>query len=158
MSLEQKFKPWTRPAQQTYIFLNAKVVDPVNGSILEGQTPSHLNMRQRYVCNEMLRRGFTSAGDCGGATLPLKEAINDGVFSDPRLFISGHALSQTGGHGDTRGPHNYSDCCGGIITRLGRICDGVIECLNRARDELRCGADFIKIMGGGGGGVASPTD
>ncbi|PGH36720.1 hypothetical protein GX50_00380 [[Emmonsia] crescens] len=218
MSLQQKVKPWTRPAQQTYIFLNANVVDPVNGFILENQTVKlsgglvqsvtaagstsadnspnaltvdaqgkylcpglidchvHLlavpggkelrdvlnmdgtvaSMRQPYVCNEMLRRGFTSVRDCGGATLPLKEAINDGVFSGPRLFISGHALSQTGGHSDMRGPHDHSDCCGGTITGLGRICDGVTECLKYARDELRCGADFIKIMGGGG--VASPTD
>ncbi|KAK2782167.1 hypothetical protein FQN52_001005 [Onygenales sp. PD_12] len=218
MSLQQKIKPWIRPTQKTYIFLNANVVDPVNGSILENQTVKiagglvesvtvsssttestgndaitidlqgkyicpglidchvHLlavpgvkelrdvvnidgtvaSMRQPFVCNEMLRRGFTSVRDCGGATLPLKEAINEGVFPGPRLFISGHALSQTGGHGDMRGPHDHTDCCGGTITGLGRICDGVAECVRTARDELRCGADFIKIMGGGG--VASPTD
>ena len=42
------------------------------------------------------------------------------------------------------------------MTGLARICDGVPECLRAARDELRRGADFIKIMGGGG--VVSPTD
>lgn len=40
--------------------------------------------------------------DCGGATLALKEAIEDGVFPGPRLFICCHALSQTGGHADIR--------------------------------------------------------
>lgn len=39
---------------------------------------------------------------------------------------------------------------------LSRICDGVAECMKAAREELRTGADFIKIMAGGG--VASPTD
>ena len=45
------------------------------------------NMRQSYVCQQMLRRGFTSARDCGGATLALKEAINDGVIQGPRLSL-----------------------------------------------------------------------
>jgi imidazolonepropionase-like amidohydrolase len=115
-----------------------------------------VHMRQAYVCQEMLRRGFTSVRDCGGATLALKEAINDGVIQGPRLFIAGHALSQTGGHGDTRGPHTHSECCGSALMALGRICDGVPECIKAAREELRTGADFIKIMAGGG--VASPTD
>lgn len=113
-------------------------------------------MRQPYVCQQMLRRGFTSVRDCGGALLPLKEAINDGVIQGPRLFIAGHALTQTGGHGDVRGPHNHTDCCGGTVMALGRLCDGVPECIKAAREELRTGADFIKIMAGGG--VASPTD
>ncbi|KAH6671148.1 hypothetical protein B0J14DRAFT_484659 [Halenospora varia] len=113
-------------------------------------------MRQPYVCQQILRRGFTSVRDCGGASLALKEAINQGLLEGPRLFIAGHALSQTGGHGDTRGPHNHGDCCGGTVMRLGKVCDGVSECIRAAREELRTGADFIKIMAGGG--VASPTD
>lgn len=113
-------------------------------------------MRQPYVCQQILRRGFTSVRDCGGASLALKEAIDQGLVEGPRLFIAGHALSQTGGHGDTRGPHNHGDCCGGTVMRLGKVCDGVSECIRAAREELRTGADFIKIMAGGG--VASPTD
>jgi imidazolonepropionase-like amidohydrolase len=58
--------------------------------------------RQPYVCSQMLSRGFTTVRDCGGTTLALKEAIEDGVFPGPRLFISCHALSQTGGHADIR--------------------------------------------------------
>ena len=111
--------------------------------------------RQPYVCQQMLSRGFTTVRDCGGATLALKEAIADGVFPGPRLFIAGHALSQTGGHGDQRGPHDHTACCGGTNS-VGRICDGVDECIKGVREEIRTGSDFIKIMGGGG--VASPTD
>lgn len=58
--------------------------------------------RQPYVCQQMLSRGFTSVRDCGGASYALKEAIEDGVFPGPRLFLSVHALSQTGGHADIR--------------------------------------------------------
>ncbi|KAK1839001.1 amidohydrolase [Colletotrichum chrysophilum] len=114
-------------------------------------------LRQPYVCAQMLHRGFTSIRDCGGALLALKEAINDGVFPGPRLFIAGHALSQAGGHGDVRrGPHDHSECCGGSTTGLGRLCNGVPECMTAVREEIRTGADFIKIMGSGG--VSSPTD
>ncbi|OJJ97976.1 hypothetical protein ASPACDRAFT_1903897 [Aspergillus aculeatus ATCC 16872] len=115
-------------------------------------------LRQPFVAAQMLHRGFTSVRDCGGAQLALKEAIDDGVFPGPRLFISGHALSQFGGHGDLRGPHDQTECCGGLHrnNHLGRLCNGVPECMSAVREEIRCGADFIKIMGSGG--VASPTD
>lgn len=39
---------------------------------------------------------------------------------------------------------------------LGRVADGITECQKAVREELRSGADFIKIMCSGG--VASPTD
>ena len=115
-------------------------------------------MRQPFVCKAMLERGYTTVRDCGGASLALKEAIADGVFPGPRLFIAGHALSQTGGHGDKRGAHEKASqgCCGGSAEGLSVVCDGVPECLRGARDQLRTGADFIKLMVGGG--VASPTD
>ncbi|THY38550.1 amidohydrolase [Aureobasidium pullulans] len=112
--------------------------------------------RQPYVCQQMLSRGFTSVRDCGGATYALKEAIEDGVFPGPRLFLSVHALSQTGGHADIRGPHDHEQCCGGANGDLGRICDGVEDCIKATREQIRTGADFIKIMAGGG--VTTPTD
>jgi imidazolonepropionase-like amidohydrolase len=55
-------------------------------------------LRQPFVTNQMLERGFTSIRDCGGAGLALKEAIQEGVIQGPRLFISGHGISQTGGN------------------------------------------------------------
>ncbi|KAK5789722.1 hypothetical protein VI817_008845 [Penicillium citrinum] len=113
-------------------------------------------LRQPHVLKTMLSRGFTSIRDCGGASLAMKEAVEEGVLPGPRMFIAGFALSQTGGHGDMRGPHDDQLCCGGSVSGISRIVDGPAECYKFARDELRKGADFIKIMGGGG--VASPTD
>ncbi|KAE8367598.1 hypothetical protein BDV27DRAFT_123736 [Aspergillus caelatus] len=115
-------------------------------------------LRQPYTAAQMLHRGFTSIRDCGGAQLALREAIEDGVFPGPRIFLSGHALSQFGGHGDLRNSHEHGQCCGGVHNQnsLGRMCNGVPECMAAVREEIRCGADFIKIMGSGG--VASPTD
>ncbi|KAJ4375349.1 hypothetical protein N0V83_002435 [Neocucurbitaria cava] len=113
-------------------------------------------LRQPYVCAQMLHRGFTTIRDCGGAHSAIKEVIEDGIFPGPRLFIAGHALSQSGGHADFRTKHDHSACCGGATTGLGRVCNGVAECMQAVREEIRCGSDFIKIMGSGG--VSSPTD
>lgn len=113
-------------------------------------------LRQPQVCKAMLERGFTTVRDCGGADGALRQAIEQGVHPGPRLFIAGHALSQTGGHGDMRQQTDANECCGGAVLGIGRIVDGVAECLKYAREELRQGSDFLKIMGGGG--VASPTD
>ena len=125
----------------------------LNGSV--EADPAVSLLRQPFVCGQILSRGFTTVRDCGGATLALKEALNEDVFLGPRLFISCHALSQSGGHGDRRGTHDHKGpCC--LADGISSICDGVSECTKAAREQLRTGADFIKIMTGGG--VASPTD
>src|SRR6185312_13975676 len=66
--------------------------------------------------------------------------------------------SQTGGHGDFRRRTQTSfecSCCSGLAY-MSRIADGVPEMLKAVRDELRKGADHIKIMVSGG--VASQAD
>jgi imidazolonepropionase-like amidohydrolase len=127
-----------------------------NLSAAFGNPDSVSLLRQPYVAAQMLYRGFTTVRDCGGAHSAFKEAIEDGVFPGPRLFIAGHALSQSGGHADFRGKHDHSMCCGGTTTGLGRVCNGVPECMQAVREGIRTGSDFIKIMGSGG--VSSPTD
>ena len=104
----------------------------------------------------MLERGFTTVRDAGGADGGLAEAIDKGLVRGPRLFPSGFALSQTGGHGDLR-PRSVTACaCCALGSGLTRIADGVSECRRAARDELRKGATQLKIMASGG--VASPYD
>ncbi|KAJ5670650.1 uncharacterized protein N7477_006013 [Penicillium maclennaniae] len=121
-------------------------------------SPNSIAYRTAFVAREMLLRGFTTARDTGGADFALREAITEGLVMGSRPFIAGKALSRTGGHGDFRANYKGDEikCCGGHSIYLSRICNGVPECLNAARDELRQGADFIKIMCGGG--VASPSD
>lgn len=120
--------------------------------------PSTVAYRAAWTAKQMLLRGFTTVRDTGGADFALKGAIEEGTVTGPRLFIAGKALSQTGGHADLRAPHQGEEfkCCGGHEPGFGRICDGVPAVLEAARDEFRKGADFIKIMVGGG--VSSPTD
>ena len=114
-------------------------------------------LRQPYLAHQMLRRGFTTVRDCGGAGLAIKEALAEGLVPGPRLITAGHSISQTGGHGDMRSSKDAGyHSCGGNVCGIGRIADGVEQCLYAAREEIRQGADFIKIMASGG--VVSPTD
>ena len=119
------------------------------------------------IMRDMLGRGFTTVRDVGGATFALVQALQEGLIEGPRLVICGKALSQTGGHADFRGRYDGRDAT--YQTRrlgaLGRVCDGGTvmrppapgrACRAAARDEIRQGATFVKIMANGG--VASPTD
>lgn len=110
------------------------------------------------VLGGMLLRGFTTVRDCGGADFGLAAAVDSGQVLGPKVLFTGHALSQTGGHGDMRGAgEDACACaCGAALRGIGRVCDGVGECRRAARDELRRGAHAIKVMASGG--VASPTD
>jgi imidazolonepropionase-like amidohydrolase len=123
------------------------------------QLPDSLvTARSFVIMREMLMRGFTTVRDVGGADFGLKQATEEGHFPTPRLVISGKALSQTGGHADFRG--RYDDTATPLtrhrLGALGRICDGLDQVRRAAREEMKGGADFIKIMANGG--CASPTD
>lgn len=119
---------------------------------------SLVTARSFTIMRQMLLRGFTTVRDVGGADFGLKLATEEGHFPTPRLVISGKALSQTGGHADFRGRFDDRES---VLTRhrlgaLGRICDGLDQVRRAAREEIKGGADFIKIMANGG--CASPTD
>ena len=129
---------------------------------LLAQTPNTtLALRALPILRGMLRRGFTTVRDAGGADWALKQAIEDGMDGTvigPRLFVSGPALSPTGGHGDFRPRSDRLQPIGCGCLRLAstRVVDGVDEVRRTVRELLQMGADQIKIMSSGG--VASPTD
>ena len=112
-------------------------------------------VRATHIMHAMLMRGFTTVRDVGGADPGLKEAQALGLITGPRLCISGKALSQTGGHCDSR-PRADDRPFFERVGSMGRLCDGVDEVRRAARQELRAGADFIKVMANGG--IASPAD
>lgn len=127
-------------------------------SRLEREPASLTTARARYIAEGMLRRGFTTIRDAGGADWGLAAAIEQGLIDGPRVFYAGRALSQTGGHGDFR-PRTWqadSCACGTSGAQFAVVADGVPAVQKAAREELRRGATQIKIMASGG--VASPTD
>lgn len=123
---------------------------------LGDQSPYYLGAQAARLMGDMLGRGFTTVRDAGGADFGLAAAVSENLFPAPRLFFGGKALSQTGGHADMRGPGTQvldkHLCC----PNIGIVCDGADAVRKAARENLRTGADHIKIMLSGG--VASPTD
>ncbi|MDA5194143.1 metal-dependent hydrolase family protein [Govanella unica] len=107
---------------------------------------------------DMLARGFTTVRDVAGGDFGIKQAIDMGLMEGPRLFVSGRALSQTGGHGDHR--HRTREelpcSCTSALDIMGRIVDGSDNVRWAVREELRKGADHIKLLVSGG--VGSPND
>jgi len=93
---------------------------------------------------DALRAGITGirvAGDGDFMDIAWKEAFNAGVFVGPRMFVSGRALRATGGHG----------CAVDVEV------DGPYEMRREARENLKHGADWIKLMVTGGIGTAGET-
>ena len=124
---------------------------------LSMQPPSLITAQAKDVLEGMLARGFTTVRDACGADFGLQEAVERGIFEGPRLFIAGRPLTQTGGHGDGRpkGARTMFCTCAGLGL-FGAVADGVAEVRRAAREQLRNGANQIKVMAGGG--VMSPTD
>ncbi len=123
---------------------------------LTNHSPHYNALRAAEVMRDMLMRGFTTVRDAAGADFGLQQAVDEGYIVGPRLFICGRALSQTGGHSDSRNRgetelQTLSDPVG-----FGTIVDGVAQVRRACREEIRRGANHIKLMLGGG--VASPTD
>lgn len=157
---------------------NALVVDLAGKTLMPGLIDCHVHViattanlganallpdslvaaKSAGIMRSMLMRGFTTVRDVGGADLGLKTAVDEGYFEGPRLVICGKALSQTGGHTDYRGPFDERDSQ--YYTRrlgaMGRLCDGLDEVRRACRQEIKAGAQFIKIMANGG--VSSPSD
>ena len=124
--------------------------------VLARSSPSYVALQAARLLGDMLSRGFTTVRDVGGADFGLAQAMAEGLAPGPRLLFGGKALSQTGGHGDVRGPGMEGHDAAYTQPGLGVIVDGVPEVRRAARGEIRRGAHHLKIMGGGG--AASPTD
>jgi imidazolonepropionase-like amidohydrolase len=79
-----------------------------------------------------LRAGVTTVRDLGmnTANIYAKQAVEQGIFPGPRLLITGEAIIQTGGH-------TYW-CC--------REASGADEMRRAVREQVKAGADLIKIM------------
>jgi imidazolonepropionase-like amidohydrolase len=107
---------------------------------------------------DTLDQGFTTVRDAGALDPAWARTIDRGLVRGPRLLPSGAFISQTGGHGDWRPPHQAEHQVGPIAGMFAGyvLADGADAVLRAAREELRRGATQIKVMASGG--VASPAD
>ncbi len=126
---------------------------------LNANLPNALaTLRAVPILSGILMRGFTSVRDAGGANWSLAEATRTDIIDGPRIFPSGRALSQTGGHGDFRARSDIIEpcACSQRIGNIARVVDGEDNIRLAIREEIQMGASQIKIMASGG--VASPND
>src|SRR5215210_4133140 len=136
-------------------------IGAVDVNILEQhrEYPSNLTaLLMAGTLTDTLMQGFTTVRDAGGADWSFKAAVERGVVEGPRLLISDRPLSQTGGHGDwrrrseTQPPEIFCPTAG----MRSVVCDGADAVRRAAREQLRLGADQIKVMASGG--AMSPAD
>nr|WP_241495892.1 amidohydrolase family protein [Paraburkholderia monticola] len=105
-----------------------------------------------------LLRGFTTIRDAGGPSFALKQAIDSGMISGPRIYPSGAMITTTGGHGDFRPltdlPRTSSQVTQGERDGGFAIADTEDEMRVRVREQFIQGATQIKLVGSGG--VSTP--
>jgi len=91
----------------------------------------------RNMRRELLS-GVTTVRDCGdqnGVLFALRQAVNTGILEGPRLILCGPPLTTTSGHAHF----------------LGGVADGPTQIARAVRRRVDAGADFIKLIGTGGG-------
>lgn len=77
---------------------------------------------------------FRDLGAPAGLDFALRDAVNQGLIEGPQFLAAGKCITMTGGHG----------------WFMGREADGVDELTKAAREQLKDGADLLKIMATGG--------
>ena len=103
-----------------------------------------------------LHAGVTTLRDVGSSDfidVALRNAINDGLTEGPRMLVVGHAIGSTGGHCDS--PPVPPDRMKPAGTLEG-VCNGPESCRQAVREQMKYGADWIKICASGG--VLSESD
>jgi imidazolonepropionase-like amidohydrolase len=113
----------------------------------ESQPLSYVALAAARRLARALGRGFTTVRDPAGGDAGLDRAIAEQLIPSPRYLWTGAALSQTGGHGDARGPDSETCPCYAYGCE---VVDGVDPLRKAVRERFRRGAHAIKIMTSGG--------
>lgn len=145
----------------------ATVVDLGSATLMPGMIDAHVHLFLHPVLDENLQTveesvpqrtilatiharqdlmaGFTAERDmgtegAGSADTAVRDAINSGLIPGPRMRISGNAISITGGHEDAM---DYNPAL--RIPSNATYADSTDQLIHVMREQLKQGADFIKI-------------
>lgn len=95
-------------------------------------------LRMARNAERTLRAGITTVRDCGAkdhVDVQFRRGVAEGIHClAPRLLLSGMPIAMTGGH----------------CWQFGREADGADEVRRAAREQIKVGADCIKLMATGG--------
>lgn len=154
--------------EQVEVPVTAEKIDVAGKTILPGLIDAHVHLFGITSLNQMtwvidepqvrtiraamdawrcLDAGFTTVRDAGGMlAIYVKRAIEEGAIVGPHIVASGLVISQTAGHGDMHFvPVEWNQ-----RAQIARLADGVPEVRKAAREQLREGADMLKIFTTGG--------
>src|SRR3990170_4531348 len=152
--------------------INDKTIDLKNKTVTPGWIDMHVHMEQetkkgnvadRFILNptdvafESIRyanitliAGFTTVRDLGGGgvNVSLRNAINKGWITGPRIYTAGKSIATTGGHADPTNGYR-KDLMGDPGPKEGVI-NGPEEAFHAVRQRYKDGSDLIKITATGG--------
>ncbi len=155
------------PAAEAKPAADAVRIDLPDATVLPGliDAHTHLTMEPRFGYDQLaisvprealigaknarltLLAGFTTVRNVGAQNftdVALRDAINAGDVPGPRLLVSGPPLSITGGHCDNNMlPFEYHATDGGVA-------DGIAAVQHKVRENIKYGADLIKVCATGG--------
>ena len=155
---------------------NGRIIDGGGCTLMPGLIESHVHLNYQHMiggydtiemrdwqeigamgaatAHALLMDGFTTIRDPGASLKGISDVIDRGEIVGPRLYQATAVIGQTGGHGDFRlkGQRRLSDRTTFRAGELGmtHIVDGRPATLSAARQNLANGADFLKMMMGGG--------
>jgi imidazolonepropionase-like amidohydrolase len=150
----------------------ATVVDLKDSFVLPGLIDSHVHLTSEQGPNarleeytktrsdlaldgawnglKTLKAGFTTVADVGApneSIFALRDAIRAGRIPGPRIIAAGSPISVHGGHGD---PATGVQEAMVHVFRGSSVCSGADDCRRAVREQVRAGADIIKITATGG--------
>lgn len=116
-------------------FLQEAIGDPM--SLLMKESSTITAFRAKNNLQKILKSGVTYFRDMGGheyIDIEVKKAFTNELISGPDFLVSGKVITMTGGH----------------CWLIGRECDGIHDARKAAREQIKAGAEVIKIMATGG--------
>ncbi len=120
----------------------------------------YMTLATLYTAQKGLERGFTtqrimSVSNEGYGSIEVKKQIDKGYFSGARLVVAPQILGTEGSHGDFSTLFRDNPRVAKAIQKNG-IGSGPDFFRRIVREQIKCGADFIKIIPTGG--FATPLD
>jgi imidazolonepropionase-like amidohydrolase len=115
-----------------------------NLQTVQESVPERTILATIHARNDLMA-GFTAERDmgtegAGSADTAVRNGINTGLIPGPRMRISGNAISITGGHEDAIGFNPAEH-----ISSNATYADSTDQLIHVIREQLKQGADFIKI-------------